>query len=53
MDEERIDNQEWAKPIFLMPIVGISQGTVVSWITRNRRVESLPVVFIYDFSRMF
>jgi len=27
---------------------GYSQGTVASWITRNRRVESLPVGFIYD-----
>lgn len=24
MKKERIDNQEWAKPIFLMPILGIS-----------------------------
>ncbi|NMP59467.1 type III secretion system protein PrgN [Enterococcus mundtii] len=27
-----------------------SRGTVSSWITRNRRVESLPVSFIYDLS---
>lgn len=27
-----------------------SRGTVSSWITRNRRVESLPVAFIYDLS---
>ncbi|MCW6015851.1 type III secretion system protein PrgN [Serratia marcescens] len=27
---------------------GYNQGTVASWITRNRRVESLPVGFIYD-----
>lgn len=29
---------------------GYSQGTVASWITRNRRVESLPASFIYDLS---
>ncbi len=29
-------------------LYGYRQGTVASWITRNRRVESLPVGFIYD-----
>lgn len=29
---------------------GYSQGTVASWITRQRRIKSLPASFIYDLS---
>ncbi|MGG5322321.1 MULTISPECIES: type III secretion system protein PrgN [unclassified Enterococcus] len=31
--------------VFIIKYLGV---TVASWITRNRRVESLPVGFIYD-----
>ncbi|HFJ6252866.1 TPA: type III secretion system protein PrgN, partial [Enterococcus faecium] len=27
-----------------------SQGTVASWITRQRRIKSLPASFVYDLS---
>lgn len=29
---------------------GYSQGTVASWITRQRRIKNLPASFIYDLS---
>ncbi|EMF0102681.1 type III secretion system protein PrgN (plasmid) [Enterococcus faecium] len=29
---------------------GYSQGTVASWITRQRKIKSLPASFIYDLS---
>ncbi|MGG5325869.1 replication control protein PrgN [Enterococcus pernyi] len=31
-------------------LYGYPQGTVASWITRQRRIKSLPASFIYDLS---